>query len=338
MSAIDGYYIQNGLVFREGHEQLQKDAQMANAFGTSLLAENDQAYQRSLRNWVDASEIAGSAAVGTVEVLADPWFWVTVILIDHHHWHMPHQPHYGGGSGCGASNDCSGCSGGGDADGKACLAALLIIAIAALVIAALALIGFAGYEANESDKIRQKINEIKKQQDELQEESEAAKKVYNEMLPILREKYASKITETLSTVTIVVGVSFLTTAAIFALYAIINGVPVSPLASPFAIAGGSVIGAGLLAHVIRPIVRLALSEKQMKQYQKLHEALQECRKAIVHPNAILRESGEEKAYLRLNNRLFLKVGDRFYEKDSIHEGIYLDEGYTKIEINDRSAT
>lgn len=325
MLEINSYYTKNNKLFRNDlDERLQLDSQTANALGTRLLTQNAKAYKFSRNEWKTSNNVV----INLPDPLFDPWFWTAVILIDHHSW----TPHGGGGcsggSGCGGSGNSGGCK----VDGGACIAVLLIIAIAALIIAIIALIGLAGKEGYDADQIRQEINEIKKEKSKLQNESEGAKQVYEAMLPILREQYKSKVAETLCTVTILVGVSFLTASAIVALYSVLNNIPMSPLAAPFAITGAGVAVAGLLGHAIRPLTRLILEKQRMKQYQKLHEALQECRKSVANPFDILQQQEEGNVYLKLGGQLFLKNGKNFLTE---LEHNYKRDGYTEITIENR---
>lgn len=306
---IDGYYISNGNLFVDGTEEnLQNEARLATAVVLSMIKQNDRAC-REVANWAkDSTLVAAETAyvftAVTLDTLTDPWFWVSMHLATTRPIYFGPAPIHAGG-GCCSPGGCSGSGGG--CDGDSCKAVLLIIAIGILVAAFVASVGLTVKHGMDADEARRKVNEIKQMYRESQDQR--VKAIFGKIAWEQNKEFASQFLKTTFTATGAVGVGFLTVSAIFALYAVLNGVPVSPYATTFAIAGGAGVGGCLAGHVVRGVSLYTRQGHDLEILEELYKDIM--RLEAPHPYRVLAQTGQENATVVVGDYRYIKQGENF---------------------------
>lgn len=334
---LSQYHISNGRIYQnEGlSEQVQELAWEAMPFVSCMIRENQELRNRIERGHYDyetaqMGELMADTALCfsavVFDTVTDPWFWMTMHLSSYPSFYHSSPSGYGS---CGSSPDVS-C---GSCDGDGCLAIILVIAISILVACVAVGIGFTVKHGADAEKARKKLNEIKsfqRQAHNLRQENERIYTIYQKICSLQRKEWESQSLKTIFTATITLGLSFLTTSAIIALYGIFMSMPVSPSATYFAIAGGLAVFGGLGAHAIRSGT---LQRSKNKKAEKLISLLIDLHQLAPHPYRILAETRQNQAILRIGTVCFIKNGDRFTkeEADNTPEHYYSD--YANIIIN-----
>jgi len=288
-----GYYLKNGQFYSNAaSEDVQDESQKAYELGTNLIKENERAYST-----IKTHHYNLTFSISDHDPFGNMWFWLYMSNHSHHH---------SGSSGCGG---CCGSGGGsGGNGGKDCAVVLLVIAIVALVAAAVVAIGFTGYQGYEAREVRKEIETLKKESKLAQQEK--VQEVYNKMVSIRNEEWRNKSLQTLFTATLVVGLGLLTASAILALYAVKLELPMSPLTQTFAIAGGAVVGGGIIGHLTTFGVQERRKRATLEKYEDLHESIRNL-DHFVNPITVLNSICRHNALLYDGNYTYIKKGNSY---------------------------
>jgi hypothetical protein len=358
--STDEFYFRNGGIYKIGFEPAIQDAVYKSMHHGFNILRSEGVGEDQLTEWEKTARAAEEVAEGVAEgvevvsvatahaivhTIADPWFWVSM----HQAVHLS-AIHGGGCGGCGDCGGCGGC-GGGKCDGQGVLAALLLAVVAALIIAIAVAVGFTVHQSIEAEKIKAQIDEIKKLKKEAQalQQAEIAKNVqdvYNKMLPIIQENHAQEALKATFTASLAIGFGLFTAAAIVALYCIFKRLPMSNLATQFAIGGGCVTAAAIAAHCIRPLIYDAHKEKREEMQQELFKSLyalfSKNPDMVIHPkDVLLHFKGVDKLYLEITPpgpqeevRVYVKT-QTLVQSISLSQFIqqnWKEDGYTKLEL------
>ncbi len=150
--------------------------------------------------------------------------------------------------------------------------ALLVTAIASLIIALVTTVTFTVRQSMKAHKVTNEIEDVQNKIDTTQK----AQEVYTATKPILREQQKDLISQAALCALLSAGLVILIASASVALHAVVQkqSLLLSSLADPLAIAGGSLAGAALAGHALRPLVKLGLKEGRKVQYEELQSKME----------------------------------------------------------------
>jgi hypothetical protein len=301
---LNGYYTSEGYLFADQVDKnFQEEAKIATAVVLSMI--NQHQANRQVVDWAsERSESTNAPLIQAVthDALSNPWFWVSMASFRHHPTYFGmHRMHRV--SGCCSNTNC---------DADSCKVFLLVIAIGILVAAFVASVGLTIDQGMKADEARKQLDEIKSlKKNRIQDER--VKQIFSKISVVQNKEFANKVLKTAFSATLSVGVGFLTVSAIFALYAVYNGVPYSPYTLLFAKAGG--IGAGL--SLLGGLTHAATKDrKKIEMLKDLYNNIMDL--DTPHPYKLLESTGQENATLVVGDYIYIKKKDH-YSKSKFDE-------------------
>lgn len=303
MSSASLYTIEEGRIYStQERRAAETEAYEALNFATNLIRKNGEL------EMPPRSSGSLSIPLGTSNdhLLLTSWYL----------WTLPSrsQPISGGGN-------CGNC---GDSNGEGVIIVLLVAAVASLIVGTITTLFFTAKQSLKAHKVSKKIEEIQNKGSALK-----CQAVYTALQPILRAQRKDLISQAALCALLSAGLVVLIASTSVALHAVIQKEPLllSSLAKPLAIGGGSIAGAALMGHALRPLVKFGFKQRRKAQYENLESKTKDLQQEVPNPVRILQECGNEKAYLKIDNLFFLKNGDHIEMIRGLLPSL---EGYTCI--------
>ncbi len=254
MSSSSPYRIEGNRIFStDENHALETEAYESLEFASALIRKNGE-FERTIR-----SSDTISIQIGTP--------YDRNLLISWSLWSLASRSH---GTNVGSCGGCGNC--GGDVKGEGMVIALLVTAIASLIIALVTTVTFTVRQSMKAHKVTNEIEDVQNKIDTTQK----AQEVYTATKPILREQQKDLISQAALCALLSAGLVILIASASVALHAVVQkqSLLLSSLADPLAIAGGSLAGAALAGHALRPLVKLGLKEGRKVQYEELQSKME----------------------------------------------------------------